>query len=361
MIDRRTFIAMSAALPLAPRLNRLDLPDLHVDALDLGVGENVRFLGISPDATKLVGENGPGRLCFFDIATYKQISITEELPEIRGRDPFSLQWNPSGTKLAFSMDSWIRLFESDIFVVDVETGELTNLTPEGVEDEIEPFYDADFANLDMHPVWLDDETILFVRHIWSVSQDISRSLVTINLNGGEVENWSPLLEPDLRFVMGPVRLVSEDTVIFAGDSPDNRVGLYSATKGEAPTMIDVGEVLLYQLVDANESHSIVFDGVTREMIVIPHDDPTAAVPLRELLQLEREVMINGQAALGPTPGSFVAVTTDSNTSVVVYEEGKGTREIAYLRGTDGLVQQITWLPDAIFIFSRPDSWLIKDF
>ena len=357
MFNRRTILALTAAAPFSTRLPRLDMPDLRVDPIELADGAEVQMLGISPDASTLVGLQNRDQLCFYDVATLEQISITPITEEIKIIDQFSLQWNPGGTQIAFSLDGWRLGRDSDIFVVDVKTGEITNITAEDDGDAAPSLFDGGPFNIDICPQWLDDETIVFARHHYDDARDINPTFYIIGLDGGEPEIWAETDSDKIVYVLSPSRVLDDGRVIFVGSSASNVFQLYSIAEGEQPTLLDTGEPRAFFLVDANERYGLIHDVRTFESLVIPINDPEGATSIEEVFELDSDVQRASDPSLGPHPDSFVIAVNNKNRTVLV-KNGDVISEIAYLRGEDVGIQRIVWVPGTVLVCGKGATWLI---
>lgn len=357
MINRRTLLALSATVPFASRAPKLDMPDLRIDPIELAEGADVQVLGISPDARTLVGLLNREQICFYDVATLEQISITPATDFIGIFDPLSVQWNPAGTKIAFSLDGWRLGRDSDIFVVDVETAEITNITAEDDGDTAPSLFDGGPFNIDICPQWLDDETIVFARHHYDDNRDIDPAFYIIDLDGGEPKIWAETDSEEIVYVLSPSRLLDDGRIVFVGSSATNVFQLYSIAEGEQPTLLDTGEPKAFFLVDANERYGLIHDVRTFESLVIPINDPEGATSIEQVFELDSDVQRASDPSLGPHPDSLVLAVNNKNRTVLV-KNGDVISEIAYLRGEDVGIQRIVWVPGTVLVCGKGAIWLI---
>ncbi len=98
--------------------------------------------------------------------------------------PTSIAWSPDGTKFAFIVQQETN---SDVFMIDIRTGDSRNLTLTPAREDA--------------PTWLDDDTIAF----WSWRDEGFRRVYTMNVNTGDAQ---PMLDPmipnaDARFALSP--------------------------------------------------------------------------------------------------------------------------------------------------------------
>lgn len=135
-------------------------------------------------------------------------------------DTGSAAWSPDGSKLALT-DALVIGLEPDLWVLDVDSGDLTNLTDDGVESEgfdLTGTEILDGAAYDVYPSWSSDgEHIRFVRR---KSAD-TLTLMTIPADGGDPEqlrsidtNWEKLQEVAW----------AQDTIAWLSGPPDGGAG-----------------------------------------------------------------------------------------------------------------------------------------
>jgi Tol biopolymer transport system component len=114
------------------------------------------ILSLSPDGQWLAAAT-PQQLCIYAVATQTRQSCTP----IARVDSHSIIWSPDSTRLAFTENAPIYLVESDLWVFDVTSGTLTNLTDDGVE---QFKLDERDGLLDLAPAWSpDSQTLIFSR------------------------------------------------------------------------------------------------------------------------------------------------------------------------------------------------------
>lgn len=151
-----------------------------VDELSVTGAEKVQPAGslrLSPDGTRVL-QLAPGQ-CVRTLAGGEERCFD--------RDPVrpdldNAAWSPDGTKLVFTDDFWRRFLEPDVWVFDVTSGDLRNLTDDG-EDEFELSEPNENADLDLLPSWsADGDTIRFARGRAGAE---TVELMSIPADGGE--------------------------------------------------------------------------------------------------------------------------------------------------------------------------------
>ncbi len=121
---------------------------------------NPRNMLISPDGSLLFWlESNTACIYSFDMAGESCYPIPET---VRGSIDFT--WSPDGSTIAFVQDFFRMLIDSDLWILDVETGTFTNLTEDDVdrfpmfEDDADPDIATDYI-----PTWSPDGDLYFFR------------------------------------------------------------------------------------------------------------------------------------------------------------------------------------------------------
>jgi len=147
--------------------------------------EGGQILSLSPDGKWLAVEKGQ-MLC-----TYQVESLTEQACaqlESRSLDLHSVTWSPDSTKIAFTENFLVYFHESDLWLMEAETGELNNLTDDGVDRYQIGGEVMDKALIDLTPAWSPDgEMLLFVRSTRSGGDWQGTALYRIPTKGGDPE------------------------------------------------------------------------------------------------------------------------------------------------------------------------------
>jgi dipeptidyl aminopeptidase/acylaminoacyl peptidase len=137
-------------------------------------------LSLSPDGRRLAVAR-PSKLCLLDAATLAEEHCVDMAPKT-GIDMETLAWSPDGRRLAFTEEAPRFLIDSDLWVLDAETGQLTDLTDDGIaglNSALKPG-----ALLDLAPAWSPDGSkIAFARSVSGAFD--SSALYVIDANGGD--------------------------------------------------------------------------------------------------------------------------------------------------------------------------------
>ncbi len=141
-----------------------------------------QYLSMSPDG-KWIATFDPedDLLCALDAASLSQEVATPESEASRSCVSFdsygihsiaeeNVRWSPDSSRLAFTENGAIFLVDADIWVFTPETGDVVNLTDDGVEGSLMIFRDdqRESLTMDLLPVWSPDgEQIAFARSPWN--------------------------------------------------------------------------------------------------------------------------------------------------------------------------------------------------
>lgn len=138
---------------------------LSVQEFDLMAGPVRTAAHLSPDGTRFVHFER-GSMCLYTLRNerWTQTRCSALDREQFDTSPEEMYWSPDGRYLAIgTFDRALRFLEdTDIRVLDVETGAIINLTDDGTESDLLTLVGA--ANLDVSPRWLDADTLVFIRY-----------------------------------------------------------------------------------------------------------------------------------------------------------------------------------------------------
>ena len=120
-----------------------------------------RFI-LSPDGTRLL-HLVSSELCLFDVTSVPASELSCGKIERSIGSTEDMFWSPGGTRLVMPTftNAILAFRDTDIVLLDPETWTETNLSDDGFDDYI---FGGVPVQWDMVPRWLDDETLMFVRH-----------------------------------------------------------------------------------------------------------------------------------------------------------------------------------------------------
>jgi hypothetical protein len=230
-----------------------DLEVVDVQPLDLPPGDAY----LSPDGGR-IATYAHTQLCVYTTDAEKQLCADDPIV----LDPNSIRWNPDGDRLLYT-DPYrpypYERQEPDVWSFDAESGEVTNLTDDGVDPadvthRATPPEDVD-GDFDVLPVWVDDSTIRFLRKDWS--NEYTAAVMELPADGGEPEQVGTL---ETRYV--------PDTVTY---TPDGRQAAYEAEYYTELSDLD-GDV---DTIADDQSFTTAFSPDGSKVLAVPRgvDDP----------------------------------------------------------------------------------------
>lgn len=191
-------------------------------------GQYDHFLSMSPDGKWLVGLGDKRQVCIWAIATLAPQCVEEDLTSGRAASPEeqaahvanvhpeSVVWSPDSSRVAFAFDGDGAPVDSDIWVFEAESGELTDLTDDGYSG---PFPPEGFGvgevgsdvpeslTFDTSPAWSPDgQQIAFARTTLDTRGDVDVALYRVGLDGGEPVRIATMPAPPESPYSGPLLL-----------------------------------------------------------------------------------------------------------------------------------------------------------
>lgn len=355
MLSRRNLIALTAVAPIAP-LPRLDMEDTRHEPLDVG---RTTILSLSPDGKVLAGIKAPNRLCFLDSTSLEPLATGEQRDELQLLDRASVHWSPDSSRIAFSLDAWRTMRDSDIYVADVATATVTNVTPEeGAEEATTPIALPD-ALIDVYPRWLDNATLLFARHDGSDGETATCDLCTLSLESGDIETAVPLQPHGYQFVISPPILRADGSMIMTVQGGMQAgVAVIVDADGEVSSIALEG-VQAPIVVSASDTQAIVQDRASFGSLLVPFDDPTATTPFGDVFGYGDDYEFIGVPAVASDPDAYVGVAiSESSGKYRVFTLIDGKRQDHGHLGGDVKAPACHLVGNALLITEPQNAWLI---
>jgi hypothetical protein len=356
-IDRPLLIALAATVGVVG-CNSGDAGAPDPATLTATVGDPVEAdFGITP----LVSDDGrvvftdSGCLIALDLPDDDTLPAERELSAGRERctNPASRlraqngAFSPDGTSVSITRDFFLTLDEPDIAVLDTGTASSSVLTDDGVDDF--DFDDADAGDLDVMPVFTDDDTIAFLR----LEPGSTRSeLVTIALDGEE--RSTEIANVGIRSIASTRAVaVGGDFVLVTRDEDDGSTAVTAVAPDGASVRRELdGDGLDVRLgnTSADRSRLLLIAVQTRRA-----DEPVTAYVLDEDELTPIEDLDTSVAALDPTGDLVAAVVLDGETRLVVHDlRTDETTDLAVLENKDAYTWAAWPEPDLILLFG-PDG------
>lgn len=202
--------------PVGAQLDELQVVETVDYDFEHGSGSMLSVL-LSADGEQVLNVNR-GEFCLYTAAG--EPVRCAALEEIR-YDPASLRWSPDGRYVAFVDDRpFINFRDSDIWVLDTQTGIFTNLTDDGdLPSILDTIVNDDlvgpFAPVDIAPRFSADGQLYFLR-IEQIGTEIGGTLYRVPASGGSAEQLA---------VLTPNAL--DDGYPYDWDiAPDGQTGVY---------------------------------------------------------------------------------------------------------------------------------------
>lgn len=192
---RRVVVVLAAALMLSacteqakeakeegppPKLTSTDVSSLRVTGQQAQPSAPSAWL--SPDGRTVIYNSGDKGACVRGVDGSNEHCFDRRVAEF---DASTAAWSPDGSELAITETHAFGL-EPDIWLLDVSSGELTNLTDDGLEQELSLIENDDMpdgAAVDVFPSWdPDGNGIRFLR----MKSDNTMAVAEVPADGGEV-------------------------------------------------------------------------------------------------------------------------------------------------------------------------------
>jgi len=201
---------------------------VDIQVLDYGATP----VALSPDGQWIAGIDEEDRFCVWDVATLAPACIAEQ----QSIHPESIAWAPDSSAVAYALDAFRLLKDSDIFVFELDTGKSVNLTDDGVEEDLDPM-SSEIVPVDVLPAWsADSQWLTFARSNFAAPEQ-GPDLMTIDRKGGEPERRFTVSD-ELGLAIGtPMFSLRDGSLLYAVtsgnlDHPDNGMWHLDAS-GEA--------------------------------------------------------------------------------------------------------------------------------
>ncbi len=151
--------------------------------------EEMRLINLSPDGNLLAATDG-AQLCVYTVELLEE-SACADLSVLGARLRIQdVTWSPDSTRLALTGEGYQVYQTSDLWILDAMTGEMTNLTGDGVEGNVRTGDDDDGIleyTVNISPAWTPDgSAITFATSRSGGDQFHGTQIVSVPADGGEI-------------------------------------------------------------------------------------------------------------------------------------------------------------------------------
>lgn len=211
-----------------------------VRAFDLPDG---RAVSLSPDGRLLAVAVLPSdALCIYDAATTAQVSCADLTDLHAGLRVEDIVWSPDSTRLAFGENGFRYFKDGDLWVMDAQSGTLTDITDDGYDGDImfgNEIPAGQVYDLDVSPAWTpDSQEITFSRSTFTGNEAQGNTVAQVSVTGGEVETLATISATEIgvyyyRAAWSPDGASFYYTVNYPDpDSADNGIWVHDKASGE---------------------------------------------------------------------------------------------------------------------------------
>jgi Tol biopolymer transport system component len=345
--------------------------DLKVSAQrDLKI-DNTRIISLSPDGKWLAALRDRSA-CIIAVDTLADKVCAEVTTG--SLDSRSITWSPDSRRIAFTEDLVRYLFESDIWTLAVDSGQLTDLTPDNLSGSVMTFPQDSAATLDTMPGWSPDgQTLIFARSMRSGGT----ALYKISADGGTPQKVLDIAGGGMIAVWYGPHWLNTGKIVFTIfrakiDDPDNGVWIVDSNGHNARQLVKVTDkqmgLPILRDVSAKGDRALVFYSGALQYATHTNVSYLALLDLTSgqtvPLQPAAEFLNVANATFSPDGSKIIYVyrNADNQTQVLVRDVQSGidnnllTQSTQLGTTTDFTVQGLDWTnSDTVYAAAAPGA------
>jgi Tol biopolymer transport system component len=211
-----------------------------------------RIISMSPDGSRFVAAEPAvgyqrGSLCTFQVATGAQIACADLSKLEAGLRIEDVTWSPDGRWLAFAEQTFVRIQDGDLWLMDASTGALTNIADDGYSGN---FFHArespapHEATLPVNPAFTPDGLgVTYSRSRIVDGKAAGNDIVTVPLTGGEPRMLVGVTTTEIGVAYFGMRWAPDGSRLYYSvqhvqhDNPDNGIWVVNADGSDAHLLV----------------------------------------------------------------------------------------------------------------------------
>lgn len=366
--------ACGGAVPVpAPPSASKAAADLKIAAQrDLQI-DDTRIISLSPDGKWLAALRDRSA-CIIAVDSLADKQCAEV--KTGSLDSRSIVWSPDSQRIAFTEDLPRYMFESDIWTLVVDSGQLTDLTPDNLSGSVISLPQDSAATLDTMPGWSPDgQTLIFARSMRSGDT----ALYKMSADGGTPQKVLDIAGGGMIAVWYGPHWLNNGKIVYTIfhakiDDPDNGVWLVDSNGQNARQLVKVTDkqtgLPILRDVSAKGDRALVFYSGALQYAA-PNVSYLALLDLTSgqtvPLKPAAEFLSVANAAFSPDGSkiNYVYRSADKQTQVMVRDVQNGTDNSLLTQSTllgtttDSTVQGLDWANnDTVYAAAAPGSGIL---
>lgn len=365
------------ALPPAASLRVIDQREFEISG--------GAVLAPSPNGMRLAAAN-EAALCMHELATEAEPICVDLGAALVSLDGFRVAWSPDSTRLALTEDTLRYQQDSDLWLMDAASGELQNLTDDGLTGAIAQVWDEESDLLfDMAPAWSPDgQALIFSRSTYTPEGWLGTALYTISARGGEPQPLAQVHDKGFMIWRGPQWEPATGRVtytIYQGNPADGGLGIWQLPgEGQPPELrlgnsnADLGVPTLVDLTSGGQQGLVWYFGaavndqkpVNTSYFYLWDVTSGELAPIKEAPGPATEFVGVGSAVLAPDGAKVLYTYLDvGGESVLAVRDLPAGEEQVLLRqpgnlgdGTKALFALAWTGPETVFVSTSPSTGLV---